>query len=773
MDSSLKREQYIDLKNYNGRLFVNWVLTNFKKYKIPEILQGDDSIDPCAITKSTKFELTLYQRFIGSFLDYRSPYREALIYHGLGSGKSALAINLYNILYNYSPNWNIFILIKASLRHNPWMSDLKLWLEKEDYPNRMKNIIFVHYDSPFAHRDFIEAVKSVDSSKKNMFIIDEVHRFISNVYSNLSSGTGIRASTIYDYIYREKKDNNDTRVLLLSATPVVNNPFELALLFNLLRPDIFPLNESEFLDIYVSSDNLNLINPLKKNMFQRNILGLVSYYIGNVTSGYARSRYIYKDLEMTQYHMEIYNFNRDLEKKIEKSQMKFKKKGKGTFKSLTRLACNFVFPPIDEKVRGDKRPRPSDFKLSSKDNEKFMEGILSKEDMAKLTDIEKYNKLLNYFITSFKKHAETIKLKDKKNNHNLEDDIKMYNDKYRKLEDGFDLFLKSETTKSQLFELMYMCNPKSTFMIFEMSECKGPLLIFSNYVKCEGLEMDKIYLELAGYVNVKNDNKEYFNYAEIHGSIDREDREKLRHLSNTKDNAHGKLIKAILISPAIAEGVSFNNIRMFFCKDPYWNMVRLHQAFGRGLRRLSHCNLPSEEREIVIYLLKCVKKNRLDLTADQEIYNKARNKENLLQSFLDAVKEAAIDCELFKNDNMKESTYSCFQFDETSLFDDNPGPVYSMDSFYNERLDNGLNSINSIVQKVKVIKIKVVKPIATGAYSDPLYVWYNPETGIVYDYEFDFPIGKIAYENDLPAKLDSDTYILDKIINIPIVSNII
>ena len=41
------------------------------------------------------------------------------------------------------------------------------------------HIIFIHYDSPFADRDFIEKTKKADASNTNVFIIDEAHLFVA------------------------------------------------------------------------------------------------------------------------------------------------------------------------------------------------------------------------------------------------------------------------------------------------------------------------------------------------------------------------------------------------------------------------------------------------------------------------------------------------------------------------------------------------------------------------------------------------------------------
>ena len=37
--------------------------------------------------------------------------KDILLYHGVGSGKTNTAINVYNILFNYTPKWNIFLFL--------------------------------------------------------------------------------------------------------------------------------------------------------------------------------------------------------------------------------------------------------------------------------------------------------------------------------------------------------------------------------------------------------------------------------------------------------------------------------------------------------------------------------------------------------------------------------------------------------------------------------------------------------------------------------------
>src|SRR5689334_2768679 len=113
--SSDKKKQYVDL-TVNGRIFPSWILKNFKQYKMPEIIRKEGE-DPCLVEH--KLELRKYQLFVSKYLSYNSPYRDILIYHGLGSGKTGTAINVYNALYDTNPEWNVFILIKAALLNDP------------------------------------------------------------------------------------------------------------------------------------------------------------------------------------------------------------------------------------------------------------------------------------------------------------------------------------------------------------------------------------------------------------------------------------------------------------------------------------------------------------------------------------------------------------------------------------------------------------------------------------------------------------------------------
>lgn len=757
------RERYIDLK-INGRLFPTWVLANFPKFKLPEVIQ-DENIDACA--KKGESKLREYQIFISKILDYNSPYKNLLVYHGLGSGKTASTINLYNILYNSSPAWNVFILLPATLRAG-WIKEMERWLQKEDKEYRYNNIKFISYNAPNADKTFMDAVKNADTSKKNFYIIEEAHIFISNVYSNINTGSGKRAQTIYDYIMQDKKESDGVRVVLLTATPTINNPYELALLFNLLRSNTFPKSESQFNQLYlsVSSGGLETLNPLKKNNFQRRIMGLVSYYIGATPDFFAKKNITYVDVKMSKYQDEIYDYFSKLEDSFTK-----KSKNSQTYMSYTRQSCNFVFPAMGQGLTGENRPRPRNFKLSDKIDKGVLE-IDEKEKDEKYYDVSDYVKQVEKFILSFDSYLTAKLYADKDKNYTLVDDIKKIRENYK-----YDIneFYEKEKQKSTLFEALYACSAKFLSIIFNILKSAGPVLVYSNYVLMEGLQILKIYLKYFGFTSFKDTNTGTagFRYMEYHGEIDKEERFKNVEKYNVTENKDGSVCKIIMISPAGAEGLSLMNTRQVHIVEPYWHEVRIKQMIGRAIRLCSHKDLPKSERYVDVYRYKSIRSTlNKKITTDQLIENIARSKEGLIQSFEDAIKEVAIDCELYKAHNLLVDDYKCFKFDEKSLFDEQIGPAYKEDLVDDLRMDNGSNSINSKTIRVKVLKIKAVKILSKDEdnvkYSEPKFYWYNPDTYIVYDYELKYPFGKVGVDdNNIPLKLTEDTYIITKTIPIP------
>jgi SNF2 family DNA or RNA helicase len=764
----------------NGRYFPNWIMKNFKKYVLPEVIVKE-GVDPCNEVREEN-KLNIYQEFIGQYLNYRSPFKDILLYHGVGAGKTISVINLYNVLYNYTPKWNVFLLMPASL-HAQWLSEFKKWLAKENYEDRFNNIVIIHYNSPFADREFLEKVRKADSSKQSLFIIEEAHNFINNVYNNVSSGKGKRAQVIYDYIQQEKRENSDVRVMMLSATPLINNPFEFALLFNLLRPDIFPASENTFEQLYISSANYQALNENTKNMFQRRIIGLVSYYLGATPDKYATRIINYKKIPMASYQNETYDIFEEIEEKKEKllKQMNRGKVGDqmSTYSAYTRQAANFVFPYISDTINGEGRPRPGKFRIKDEDMIVIDEG----KDIEKIKQLTKsnkeladYNEAIKKYINGFISYTQDLYMNDKKNNHTILDDVKDWKNNYNSKNTEF----LEKGIKSSLLKELYKCSPKFVICIFNILKSMGPVMVYSNYVNMEGLQIFKIYLGYFGFLDYYKDSEvnsdvsssqggkhDNYRYLEFHGAIDKDIRSQNKILFNKKENAHGKIVKIIMLSPAGAEGLTLHNTRQVHILEPYWNESRIEQIIGRAHRFCVHKDLPLNERRVDVFRYTMVRRSGKE-TADEKMERIARKKETLLVSFIDAVKEVAVDCELFKNHNMMGNKYKCFQFNQESYFEKPVGPAYNNNIEYDMKTDNGLNSNESLVKQIKTEKIRGVLLLDNDNYSEEKEYWFDNNTGIVYDYNNLYPIGKIIRNNDgYYPKLDNNIYIINEIIQIP------
>lgn len=767
------QNKYVDLKT-NGRLFPTWVLHNFKKFKLPSIIRKDNE-DPCSAV--VKLELRKYQEFLGQYLSPTSPYNSILLYHGLGSGKTATCINLINILYNYNHNINVIFLIKASLHNDPWMIELYTWLGRnpdetsvEDVKKlaRYNTLHFCHYDSPYADKDFMNIINGIDTTKTTMYIIDEVHNFINNVYSNINSKIGKRAKTIYEYILHEKKENNNTKVILISATPGINTPFELALMFNLLRPGIFPSSEEEFKRFFITSSTYPILNPQKKNMFERRIMGLVSYYIGATPDLYARQELKYINLPMSEYQYDIYRIFERLETSIQRKMNRYKKVSK-LYKTYTRQACNFVVPRVSRDVTGEFRPRPGKFRISDK-----TALDLEKGKQTEVTDkeaVDRYLATLNHFMREIDKYFTEIYDSDTKEGRTIHDDLT----EFKNGEHDFLKYYQSAAPKSKLTVEMYKSSPKMTCIVFMCYISPGKVMIYTNYVIMEGIDIMKIYLKLAGYDDCVR-AEEYMGFCEYHGRIDFKDRIKIKNMFNDKNNVRGDKCKIILLSPSATEGIQLYNIRQEHILEPYWTEVRIQQVIGRGIRQCSHKDLPMAERVVNVYRYKVVKPDVLDeddvnrWTTDEYIEDMAKAKDNLIQSFLSAMKESAVDCELFKSHNMMSQTYYCFKFPEDTIMTKNIGPAYKEDIKDDVKYDSGLYASNSRIERIRVIQIMAVYVLTLGdppTYSKSDKYWYHVKTGIVYDYDTHYPVGKVQFVNGLPNKLDKDTYIMSDVLDIP------
>jgi superfamily II DNA or RNA helicase len=118
------------------------------------------------------------------------------------------------------------------------------------------------------------------------------------------------------------------------------------------------------------------------------------------------------------------------------------------------------------------------------------------------------------------------------------------------------------------------------------------------------------------------------------------------------ENADGSDIRVVIASPKVSEGVDFRNIRQIHVLDPWFNMSRIEQVLGRGMRTCSHSMLPFEEQNCTVYLHVCRYPDSTQETVDEYIYRTfVEDKAIRIAKVKRVLMESAMDCDLQQSAN--------------------------------------------------------------------------------------------------------------------------
>ena len=113
----------------------------------------------------------------------------------------------------------------------------------------------------------------------------------------------------------------------------------------------------------------------------------------------------------------------------------------------------------------------------------------------------------------------------------------------------------------------------------------------------------------------------------------------------TTDNEHGQRIKVVIISKAGSEGIDFKNVRQVHIMEPWYNMNRIEQIIGRAVRNCSHADLPFVERNVQLFLYGTLLPASPDMeAADLYVYRLAEAKAAQIGQVSRILKENAVDC---------------------------------------------------------------------------------------------------------------------------------
>jgi hypothetical protein len=126
-------------------------------------------------------------------------------------------------------------------------------------------------------------------------------------------------------------------------------------------------------------------------------------------------------------------------------------------------------------------------------------------------------------------------------------------------------------------------------------------------------------------------------------------------IATSKENVEGRNVRVILISKAASEGLDFKSIRQVHILDPWYNLNRLEQIIGRGVRNMSHCGLDFKERNVEVYLHATTLTNKTVECADLYVYRYAEKKAVDIGAVNRIMKTVSVDCVL----NIAQTNFTC------------------------------------------------------------------------------------------------------------------
>ena len=186
-------------------------------------------------------------------------------------------------------------------------------------------------------------------------------------------------------------------------------------------------------------------------------------------------------------------------------------------------------------------------------------------------------------------------------------------------------------------------------IIQKIGKAEGPVFVYSNFKDLGGLRCFIKFIEAHGWKDYKSYGSGTKRFAIWSGDESNKVKDEIKYIFNQKNNEDGSMIKMMLGSPSIKEGVSLLRVQQVHILEPYWNMSRMLQIMGRAVRFCSHKDVKKGKRLVKIYLYLATYPG--EKTIDQYIWSLAKKKNKLIEEFEMALKESAFDCELMINRN--------------------------------------------------------------------------------------------------------------------------
>ena len=784
------------------RIFIK---KNYRKEKDDE----DESVDLCTKSSSGNRELFPYQKLVRDYLLIETPYRGLLVYHGLGSGKTCSAVAVAESLLTKK---KIFVMATVSLltnfkqqlrgcgdsiykQENHWVvhnlsseadrekgkglgisekfldkkgrffmtvpekpsnfSSMDLKTQK-DISEQIDDIIDQRYEYiPYNGITSSNINKYLPESDPHKFddsviIIDEAHNFVGMVLNKSELKT-----RFYDMIYRAR----NTKIVLLSGTPVINSPLEIALLMNLIRGPIERVRigcssviswdegmMTGFLKTLKDVDTIEYDSVKRQILLTRN-----PPYFESVLSEKGERIAVKYNKDFTQ--------EPDILKWVDSFRSKFQEKIAGV-----------ELLPQDKLLKEDLECLPSQFEEFA---QTFIDGLQIKnallfqrriqglvsyykgaDERLVAKEINQDKRLVKVpmsseqFLRYLEKRWIEIQIDTKKGrSSDLNEDFGSYRTNSRlacnfALPPELEVHEEGENFKDLAFEKIradpkrFLVDDRLKHFSPKMHEClqaikrdtekKHKQFVYSTFTGLEGTGIFGLVLEQNGFQQYKLKREHGIviedpdmkpgvpAFAYFTGDESQEDRDLYRQIFNDPEKfsadfpqtlkesikERGRL-SVLMASRAGAEGINLENVRHVHILEAQWNPAIVDQVIGRAIRICSHARLPMEERtvEVKIYVsvfsqeqavgiegpnIALIRRNDMGLkrydveqptetflSTDEYMYDLSYRKGRIAKNISLLLKQAAVDCEIHRKLHYREQpVIQCMRFDTTTKPED-------------------------------------------------------------------------------------------------------
>lgn len=595
------------------------------------------------------------QILLRNYISPVTPYNGLLVFHETGVGKTGVAISISERFKEFLPT-RILVLIRSETIAKNFKNELakKIFTgdnyatdeerrilesgnnqEKIDIQRTISRRINKQYLF-MTHGTFINRtigrrpLQKLDESEraKGREIIGEQITDLNNTLVIVDEAHNLTGNDGFKAIRMMLNKSINTKVVLLSATPAFDNVKEIIEMLNIILP-----KDQQLPDRLNKKDAINLFKTVR--LFDKK-----NYKAGEINSPISIPVLTDKgESILKKYSKGLVSYLKANKKtfptQIQKGTPLMNQKG--SVKVVKCKLSNYQWETVKLALSRDQQSSQtgSQRKSQSGSQSGSQRGSMLNKEVIKSSVAFKNTSDATSFVSPIMDNEGYGKY-----GKNILTEIKNSNEAKKEL--------TGETLKKYSAKLYKLVNN------LEKIKGKGTSFVFSGFVE-GGVNLIGEILKLNGYA-MYGSSSNLPKFALLSGQIDPAKREKLRKIFNKKENVNGSYISVLLATPVFAEGITLRNVRQIHILEPAWNMSRLIQVEGRGIRNNSHIDLKPEDRTVETYKYCAIAPENID-TIDEIKYKVAEKKDRSIKKAERILKKSAIDCALNKDRNKMSTEY--------------------------------------------------------------------------------------------------------------------